>query len=126
MKYSLKINDEVLEGVVDDNYTSIDLSLIEVTDLEGLVQVKHYGITMNIGWMNTIIESQITNVIIVNMNSKDFLKAINNLIVSGFDKLESVGCLLDSDVGSVYPMNEDGSPDWSNEINLYQDEVSDE
>ena len=66
------------------------------------------------------------NVIIVNMNSKDFSKAINNLIVSGFDKLESVGCLLDSDVGSVYPMNEDGAPDWSNEINLYQDEVSDE
>ena len=60
------------------------------------------------------------------MNSKDFSKAINNLIVSGFDKLESVGCLLDSDVGSVYPMNEDGSPDWSNEINLYEDEVSDE
>ena len=35
------------------------------------------------------------------MNSKDFSKAINNLIVSGYDKLESVGCFLDSDVGSV-------------------------
>jgi len=57
---------------------------------------------------------------------EDFSKAVNMMIVSGFDVLESVGCLLDSDVGSVYPMNEDGSPDWDNEINLYQDEVSDE
>ena len=55
-----------------------------------------------------------------------FSKVINSMIVNGFDKLESVGCLLDSDVGSVYPMNSDGSPDWSNEINLYEDEVSDE
>ena len=57
---------------------------------------------------------------------EDFSKAVNMMIVNGFDVLESVGCLLDSDVGSVYPMNEDGSPDWDNEINLYQDEVSDE
>ena len=61
------------------------------------------------------------------MNSKDFSKAINNLIVSGYDKLESVGCFLDSDVGSVYPIYiEDGEEkcDFSLEISLYEDEVS--
>ena len=53
--------DRVLEGiVVDDNYTLPYGGPIvdgKVTDLEGLVQVKHYETTMNIGWMNTIIES---------------------------------------------------------------------
>ena len=53
--------DRVLEGiVVDDNYTLKFGGPIvngEITDLEGLVQVKHYETTMNIGWMNTIIES---------------------------------------------------------------------
>ena len=61
------------------------------------------------------------------MNSKDFSKAINNLIVSGFDKLESVGCLLDSDVGSVYPIyieNGEEKCDYNLEISLYEDEVS--
>ena len=52
--------DRVLEGiVVDDNYTLPYGGPIvdgKVTDLEGLVQVKHYETTMNIGWMNTIIE----------------------------------------------------------------------
>ena len=50
----------VLEGiVVDDNYTLPYGGPIvdgKVTDLEGLVQAKHYETTMNIGWMNTIIE----------------------------------------------------------------------
>ena len=52
--------DRVLEGtVVDDNYTLPYGGPIvdgKVTDLEGLVQVKHYETTMHIGWMNTIIE----------------------------------------------------------------------
>tara|TARA_Y100001937_G_scaffold13344_1_gene17479 strand:- start:1 stop:225 length:225 start_codon:yes stop_codon:yes gene_type:complete len=52
--------DRVLEGtVVDDNYTLKFGGPIvndEVTDLPGLVKVKHYETTMNIGWMNTIIE----------------------------------------------------------------------
>ena len=52
--------DRVLEGiVVDDNYTLPYGGPIvdgKVTDLECLVQVKHYETTMNIGWMNTIIE----------------------------------------------------------------------
>ena len=53
--------DRVLEGtVVDDNYTLPYGGPIvdgKVTDLEGLVQVKHYETTLNIGWMNTIIEA---------------------------------------------------------------------
>ena len=53
--------ERVLEGVViDDNYTLPYGGPIvdgKITDLEGLVQVKHYETTMNIGWMNTIIES---------------------------------------------------------------------
>jgi len=52
--------DRVLEGiVVNDNYTLPYGGPIvdgKVTDLEGLVQVKHYETTMNIGWMNVIIE----------------------------------------------------------------------
>ena len=60
------------------------------------------------------------------MNNKNTLltNAVNQMIINGFDKLESVGCLLDSDVGSVYPMNEDGTPDWSLEISLINDEIS--
>ena len=61
------------------------------------------------------------------MNSKDFSKAINNMIVSGYDKLESVGCFLDSDVGSVYPIyieNGEEKCDFSLEISLFEDEVS--
>ena len=53
--------DRVLEGVVvDDNYTLPYGGPIvdgKATDLEGLVQVKHYETTMNIGWINTIIEA---------------------------------------------------------------------
>ena len=62
-----------------------------------------------------------------NMNSKDFSKAINNMIVSGYDKLESVGCFFDSDVGSVYPIYvENGKEkcDFELEISLAEDEVS--
>ena len=60
------------------------------------------------------------------MNNKNTLltNAVNQMLINGFDKLESVGCLLDSDVGSVYPMNEDGTPDWSLEISLINDEIS--
>ena len=59
------------------------------------------------------------------MNNNTLLtNAVNEMIINGFHKLESVGCLLDSDVGSVYPMNEDGTPDWSLEISLIDDEVS--
>jgi len=59
------------------------------------------------------------------MNNNTLLtNAVNQMIINGFHKLESVGCLLDSDVGSVYPMNEDGTPDWSLEISLIDDEVS--
>jgi hypothetical protein len=59
------------------------------------------------------------------MNNNTLLtNAVNQMIINGFHKLESVGCLLDSDVGSVYPMNEDGTPDWNCEISLLEDEVS--
>ena len=60
------------------------------------------------------------------MNNKNTLltNAVNQMIINGFDKLESVGCLLDSDVGSGYPMNEDGTPDWSLEISLINDEIN--
>ena len=54
-------------------------------------------------------------------------ETINKLIVSGYDKLESVGCYLDSDVGSVYPIyieNGEEKCDYNLEISLYEDEVS--
>ena len=54
-------------------------------------------------------------------------ETINKLIVSGYDKLESVGCFLDSDVGSVYPIyieNGEEKGDFNLEISLYEDEVS--
>ena len=54
-------------------------------------------------------------------------KTINKLIVSGYEKLESVGCYLDSDVGSVYPIyieNGEEKCDYNLEISLYEDEVS--
>jgi hypothetical protein len=61
------------------------------------------------------------------MNNNTLLtNAVNQMIINGFHKLESVGCLLDSDVGSVYPMNEDGTPDWNCEISLIDDEVNSE
>jgi len=53
-------------------------------------------------------------------------KTINNLIVSGFTPLNSVGSLLDEDTGQIYPQLEDGSPDWDCPISLYDDEVSSE
>jgi len=54
-------------------------------------------------------------------------ETINKLIVNGYDKLESVGCYLDSDVGSVYPIyieNGEEKCDYNLEISLYEDEVS--
>jgi len=51
-------------------------------------------------------------------------KTINKLIMSGLIELKSVGSLLDSDIGCIYPQNEDGSPDYGCEISLYDDEVS--
>ena len=53
-------------------------------------------------------------------------KTINKLIVSGFIPLNSVGSLLDGDTGELYPMLEDGSPDWDNSLSLYEDELSGE
>ena len=53
-------------------------------------------------------------------------KTINNLIVSGFTPLNSVGSLLDEDTGTIYPQLEDGSPDWDCPISLYDNEVSSE
>ena len=44
--------------------------------------------------------------------------------MSGLIELKSVGSLLDSDIGCIYPQNEDGSPDYGCEISLYDDEVS--
>ena len=51
-------------------------------------------------------------------------KTINELKMSGLIELSSVGSLLDSDIGCIYPQNEDGSPDYGCEISLYDDEVS--
>ena len=51
-------------------------------------------------------------------------KTINKLIMSGLIELKSVGSLLDSDVGVIYPQNEDGTPDYNCPISLYDDEVS--
>jgi len=53
-------------------------------------------------------------------------KTINNLIVSGFTPLNSVGSLLDEDTGTIYPQMIDGSPDWDCPIYLYDNEVSSE
>ena len=53
-------------------------------------------------------------------------KTINGMIVSGFTPLNSVGSLLDSDTGVIYPQLEDGNPDWDCPISLYDDEVSSE
>ena len=53
-------------------------------------------------------------------------KTINNLIVSGFTPLNSVGSLLDEDTGTIYPQLEDGNPDWDCPISLYDNEVSSE
>ena len=51
-------------------------------------------------------------------------KTINNMIISGFTPLNSVGSLLDSDTGTIYPQLENGNPDWDCPISLYDDEVS--
>jgi hypothetical protein len=41
-----------------------------------------------------------------------------------YTKLNSVGCILETNRGIVYPMNENGTPDLSCPIGLRQDEVS--
>ena len=41
-------------------------------------------------------------------------------------ELFSVGCILDTDTASVYPMDESGYPDYSCPIELYFDEVNQE
>ena len=51
-------------------------------------------------------------------------ETINNLIMSGLIELKSVGSLLDTDVGVIYPQNEDGTPDYNCPISLYDDEVA--
>ena len=43
-----------------------------------------------------------------------------------YTKLNSVGCILETNRGIVYPMNESGTPDLSCPIGLRQDEVSHE
>ena len=53
-------------------------------------------------------------------------KTINELKMSGLIELSSVGSLLDSDIGCIYPQNVDGTPDYGCEISLYDDEVSSE
>ena len=51
-------------------------------------------------------------------------ETINNLIMSGLIELKSVGSYLDTDIGVVYPMEEDGSPDYDCAISLVDDEVA--
>ena len=53
-------------------------------------------------------------------------ETINKFIMSGLIELKSVGSYLDPDVGVVYPIEEDGTPDYGCSISLYEDEVSDE
>ena len=53
-------------------------------------------------------------------------KTINDLKMSGLIELSSVRSLLDTDIGCIYPQNEDGTPDLGCEISLYDDEVSSE
>ena len=59
------------------------------------------------------------------MDAEKLTKAVNQMIINDMIELESVGCLLDTDVGSVYPILKNGEPDWENEFSLL-DEVSDE
>ena len=53
-------------------------------------------------------------------------ETINKFIMSGLIELKSVGSYLDSDVGVIYPIEEDGTPDYGCGISLYDDEVSSE
>lgn len=51
-------------------------------------------------------------------------ETINKFIMSGLIELKSVESYLDPDVGVVYPIEEDGTPDYGCSISLYDDEVS--
>ena len=53
-------------------------------------------------------------------------ETINKFIMSGLIELKSVGSYLDPDVGVIYPIEEDGTPDYGCSISLYDDEVSSE
>ena len=46
--------------------------------------------------------------------------------MNGIEKLNSVGCLLETNKGLIYPMNKNGTPDLSCPISLKEDEVSHE
>ena len=51
-------------------------------------------------------------------------ETINKFIMSGLIELKSVGSYLDEDIGVIYPIEEDGTPDYGCSISLYDDEVS--
>ena len=53
-------------------------------------------------------------------------ETINKFIMSGLTELKSVGSYLDEDIGVIYPIEEDGTPDYGCSISLYDDEVSSE
>ena len=53
-------------------------------------------------------------------------ETINKFIMSGLTELKSVGSYLDTDIGVIYPIEEDGTPDYGCPISLYDDEVSSE
>jgi hypothetical protein len=53
-------------------------------------------------------------------------ETINKFIMSGLTELKSVGSYLDTDIGVIYPIEEDGTPDYGCSISLYDDEVSSE
>lgn len=61
---------------------------------------------------------------LINNKTRLTTNTVNQMIINGFYKLESVGCFLDLNVGSVYPIKENGTPDYNCEISLYEDEVS--
>ena len=61
-----------------------------------------------------------------NKDMTDLTLAVNEMYSNSLIELPSVGCLLDGDVGSVYPQMEDGTPDTECEISLLNDEVSHE
>jgi len=54
-----------------------------------------------------------------NLNNKNM-----SIIGSALKELKSVGSCIDIDLGIVYPLNEDGTPDWDLPIELLDDEVS--
>jgi len=51
---------------------------------------------------------------------------MSKIIGSALKELKSVGSCIDIDLGIVYPLNEDSTPDWDSPIELLDDEVSSE